>query len=474
MHKEPASTTSNAVHTTIAVSLAFKLLSVLLSLFSTRYLINEDFGQLVVSQQLFLTLALFFMKEGYRREAQRSGLDLQLAKESILISVLAVAILAIAWRAFTDIQALDLIALSLASCVEATGEVGLYRKLSGNLFASRTVAETIGGFVRAVLFAGLVFFGFGTLSFGVAQVGYSLVWLILMCDYHEIDKARGESDRLQGNTPLWRTRECLIFSSPSLLQSLSVCMQKLVLSETEKFLLIGFFPTKVWAIHGLATNFGSLILRTLFAPLEDIAFSTFSITQDDSAFARLLFFQGSVGLAAASFGPPVAEQLVGLLYSRSEDLLMVEAVRWYCGLLFLFAVNGIVEAKFYADSKNLEKARSLQLLIAVAQNVVTWALRGNGATGLIVGNGLGMLMRIWFCWPCRSQFGPAKLLAGCSIVAGGGLGWLLRSLGFLGFRGFTATCGVAVMFCLPSLVLISRDFPEQSRLGRGLPSAKVD
>ncbi|CAD7944159.1 unnamed protein product [Amoebophrya sp. A25] len=59
---------------------------------------------------------------------------------------------------------------------------------------------------------------------------------------------------------------------------LFLAVQKLVLAEGEKVLLLLWFSDapEVWGTYALITNLGSLVLRLLFAPVEDVAYAFFS------------------------------------------------------------------------------------------------------------------------------------------------------------------------------------------------------
>merc|ERR1712048_1134828 len=57
--------------------------------------------------------------------------------------------------------------------------------------------------------------------------------------------------------------------------------QKMLLGEGEKILLLFIFKEETWGVYALVSNFGSLILRLLFAPVEEIAFSFFAVNSEN-------------------------------------------------------------------------------------------------------------------------------------------------------------------------------------------------
>jgi oligosaccharide translocation protein RFT1 len=64
---------------------------------------------------------------------------------------------------------------------------------------------------------------------------------------------------------------CLFRSLPTHLQA-----EKLVLAEGSKFVMAGLSSSYDQGVMGLVTNLGSLVVRTLFQPLEEVAFAAFS------------------------------------------------------------------------------------------------------------------------------------------------------------------------------------------------------
>lgn len=53
-------------------------------------------------------------------------------------------------------------------------------------------------------------------------------------------------------------------------------MEKLVLSEGSKLALVGFESSYNQGVYGLVANLGSLVVRLLFTPIEEAAFTAFS------------------------------------------------------------------------------------------------------------------------------------------------------------------------------------------------------
>lgn len=65
-----------------------------------------------------------------------------------------------------------------------------------------------------------------------------------------------------------RTRDCCTAVLPQ--------AEKLVLSEGSKLALVGFESSYNQGVYGLVANLGSLVVRLLFTPIEEAAFTAFS------------------------------------------------------------------------------------------------------------------------------------------------------------------------------------------------------
>jgi oligosaccharide translocation protein RFT1 len=52
--------------------------------------------------------------------------------------------------------------------------------------------------------------------------------------------------------------------------------EKLVLAEGSKFALVAFESSYNQGVYGLVANLGSLLVRLLFLPVEEAAFTAFS------------------------------------------------------------------------------------------------------------------------------------------------------------------------------------------------------
>ncbi|DBB08105.1 TPA: hypothetical protein ACH3X3_008301 [Trebouxia sp. C0006] len=108
-------------------------------------------------------------------------------------------------------------------------------------------------------------------------------------------------------------------------------------------------------VYGLVTNLGSLVVRTIFFPVEEAAFRAFSRPsgkdveadkkQKIQILAILVRISGLTGLLAAAFGPSYTYVLLRLMYGQKwSSTEAPAALACYCGYITLLALNGCTEA----------------------------------------------------------------------------------------------------------------------------------
>jgi len=113
---------------------------------------------------------------------------------------------------------------------------------------------------------------------------------------------------------------------------------KLLLAEGEKMVLVAAFDDSAMGVFGLVSNLGSLVLRLIFAPVEEIAYAAFGkegghTRQLLPLFRILLCLQGLLGWMGLCFGPAFAEIAIRVLYgktgSKQERLMYWPFIAYY-------------------------------------------------------------------------------------------------------------------------------------------------
>ncbi|CAK9017751.1 unnamed protein product, partial [Durusdinium trenchii] len=226
---------------------------------------------------------------------------------------------------------------------------------------------------------------------------------------------------------------------------------KLALTEGEKMLLLVLFNEQQWGVFGLVSNLGSIILRLLFAPVEEIAYSVFSAPSVEekqqqrtarlTLLRALLLLQGGVGWLGLCFGPIFSHAAVRLVYGRewaaSEAPTVLAA---YCAFLFSASLNGILEAFMYSQCSPawVRKCNFWQVGISAVLIMVSWAGQSSGPIALVVANSLAMLLRatlgLIFAYDCLQpswnelRLRPVGQLFGLLALGSRMIAWLVLPL----------------------------------------------
>ena len=326
--------------------------------------------------------------------------------------------------------------ISLVSCVcaaliELTSEPHYVWLQKKQLFGSRVMAETVGTFARtAVLFYHLSsHIDYSTIlskekrktnvlyAFAFAQVGQSCATsAVYAASYYlyrkrDDDVRKKQKKRRKGTKTTTdgkkersdddEKKQRLLIDS-FLYQS----YLKLALAEGEKFaLIVANSEDTVMGVFGLVSNLGSLFVRLVLQPFEEIAFVTFaaSATKDKKKekLGDILSIGVLVGTIAFFVGPFFAKDVMYFLYGKKWMEDGTETLQAYARLILPLSINGIVEGFAHAvmNEREIKKHGNAWL---VSCSFVNCALGFSllkysriGAAGLVYGNFISLMMRIY-------------------------------------------------------------------------------
>jgi oligosaccharide translocation protein RFT1 len=181
---------------------------------------------------------------------------------------------------------------------------------------------------------------------------------------------------------------------------------KLALAEGEKFaLIVANSEDTVMGVFGLVSNLGSLFVRLVLQPFEEIAFVTFaaSATKDKKKekLGDILSIGVLVGTIAFFVGPFFAKDVMYFLYGKKWMEDGTETLKAYERLILPLSINGIVEGFAHAvmNEREIKKHGNAWL---VSCSFVNCALGFSllkysriGAAGLVYGNFISLMMRIY-------------------------------------------------------------------------------
>ncbi len=198
-------------------------------------------------------------------------------------------------------------------------------------------------------------------------------------------------------------------------------------------LSVSLLPSVAIGQLALVNNVGSLVLRIVFHPIEDIAATALALDKSCAksrmqTLQSVFLIQVTIGLLGLAFGPQTARAALHILYgsqwSTSESSVLL--LQFYCLLLLLFAVNGTFEAFYFAigDSTRIRTSLAAQWLASAAFAGVAWAaLPYYGPLAILMGNAASMILRSACCLPIFSSitdpFHPLLKRVSLSIAAGG-------------------------------------------------------
>ena len=463
------STTTGATYL-ILLQVGSRALTFLVNQILLRFLSPELLG--ISSQlELYSISVLFFARESLRvalqrqedgfphvpaqKDDQRSITQDSKAQEVINVSYIAIAlgvplatVLASLYLRNADIVVLNtpFIRLSLnlyviATFLELCSEPCFALAQQRMDYGIRASAETLATFTRCVLTCGTAVWASktdiaaGALPFAIGQIAYASV-------LNAVYIARIAPFSAQNSfsifvKPLVPASSSLLFNRVSksrLNLAGNIYAQSLfkhLLTSGDALLVAAFTSLQSQGAYTLAANYGGLIARMVFQPIEESSRSFFgrllhrpissstpcnhatpedirdSRAQRDQAVTYLSSLLRSyliLSVIMMAIGPTTAPTLLpivaGSRWSQSEASSVLAA---YCYYIPLLALNGILEAFVSAAASPAELRIQSAWMVAFSAVFATTGFLvlkvwEQGARGLVVANGVNMLCRIAWSW----------------------------------------------------------------------------
>ncbi|KAK0660173.1 Protein RFT1-like protein [Lasiodiplodia hormozganensis] len=345
-----------------------------------RFLSPEVLG-VAAQLELYSISVLYFSRESLRVALQRQAGSIQavinLSYIAIVLSYILSHTLAWLWlRAdVPDVpyfrQSLWLYAYSAVFelCTEpaftATQQLMLYKV--------RASAESAATLVRCFVTCGFAIWASkqkldtGVAPFAIGQTTYDLVLLAVYL-WHVMPGAKKEKfallpQSLKKNDPKeyildWFPRSLCKLSFSLYLQS-SI---KYVLTQGDAILIASLATLADQGAYALASNYGGLIARMLFQPIEESSRNLFSrlcssseagkkpakdgVRQARVILQTIVHLYGLISLAACALGPTLAPLLLRVVAGArwADNSAATETLACYCYYVPLLALNGVAEA----------------------------------------------------------------------------------------------------------------------------------
>ncbi|EPS37857.1 hypothetical protein H072_8419 [Dactylellina haptotyla CBS 200.50] len=287
--------------------------------------------------------------------------------------------------------------------------------------------------------------GLETLPFAIGQAVFALclvigypfrLWAIAKRDGFSLGLKKIYSRARRITRREIRTGQSYYFHMPTVAIAGTMWFQsviKHVLTQGDSMLVIWFASTEDQGIYALAANYGSLIARLLFKPIEETSRNLLSkllniddnnnsvdgkidgkgkekaesaspsqenISEALTILHLILRFYTILSTLITCLGPTLAPlALRKVAGARWADSPAAQTLSTYCYYIPLLAVNGITEAfvQSVATTRDLGRQSVWMLWFSVVFGVASWGFvkkMGMGADGLVWANCVNMGMRI--------------------------------------------------------------------------------
>ncbi|KAG9285772.1 hypothetical protein G9A89_013197 [Geosiphon pyriformis] len=476
----------------IVLQLLSRLLTFVLHQIVLRFTNPKTFGIAAVQLELLLNTILFLSREGFRCALLRGGgissnytneEDVELSKNALdsrnyvvanskkgsIQKITNLAYVPIPFGMVTTFAAclfciysvseetynsphyaVSVTLYGVAAFMELIIEPLFITATNNLIFTLRVRSEGIGVVLRCIITLFLTILGapqtddqtsenaYGILAFAIAQLAYSLVLLIGYCGYFYLywDIKELLPRPLQiiqdGRQKLvWFDAQLSSLAKTFTWQSLL----KHVLTEGDKMLIAWLSTPNDQGVYAFVVNYGSLIARILFQPLEETGRTLFSKLlsgievennvsraakdQDDSQdeaqrtvlltslqiLTTIIKFHVLLGLLFISFGSNYTGALIDILVGSKWSIGTPAplALSFYCFFVPIMGVNGITEAFVTAVGTQETISQLNQWLVAFSIGFVSAGfffvrVLSAGAIGLVAANAFNLLIRIAWSW----------------------------------------------------------------------------
>ncbi|KAI4091926.1 MAG: hypothetical protein LQ344_003744 [Seirophora lacunosa] len=307
------------------------------------------------------------------------------------------------------------------------------------LYGTRASAETLATFSRCVLtcatavWANKTDTSLGALPFAIGQVGYAAVLnIVYLACIGPFGSGASFSIFVRPINPpsallLWDR-----FPFARLTLAFNIYAQSIfkhVLTTGDSLLVAAFTSLQSQGAYTLASNYGGLVARMVFQPIEESSRSLFGrllhqtapsskssdtvkvaarpekLKQMDQAAAYLLTLlriYSLISMAVVALGPSFSPLLLHFVAgSRWSDSDAPAVLAAYCYYIPLLAVNGILEA-FVSAAANPAQLRAQSVWMVAfsaafaATGVLVLKVWDQGAQGLVLANAVNMTCRIFW------------------------------------------------------------------------------
>ncbi|EQL30034.1 hypothetical protein, variant [Blastomyces dermatitidis ATCC 26199] len=310
------------------------------------------------------------------------------------------------------------------------------------LYKTRALVETTAAVMKASTTCGTSIWAahtgrdLGVLPFAVGQTAYAFTLLVAYFLTVSSYSNRGGFSVLP--LPI-RCREksdyfLNMFSIPLLSLSINIYAQSVVkhiLTQGDSMALATFSTLEEQGLYALASNYGSLVARIIFQPIEESSRNLFgkllainksepttkeSLKLGKTYLCGILHAYGIFSIMICALGPTIVPELLKLLIGSQWSPPGIQSILSnYCYYIPLLAFNGITEAFVASTATHSELRQQAGWMGACSAGFITAAylflrIGKLGASGIIWANLMNLTLRIvWSSWFIKRYFRDRKV-----------------------------------------------------------------
>jgi small basic protein len=339
-----------------------------------------------------------------------------------------------------------LIVYCLATFIELLSEPAFSAVQQKLLYKIRASAEFTATLLRcfgtcgSAILASRAGLDIGVLPFAVGQLAYALS-LLVVYTYKTWPVSRADNFSLfPKKLPRTSQPKAIFnyFSAPLLRLTASLTLQstlKYILTQGDSLLITSLASLADQGAYALASNYGGLVARMLFQPIEESSRNMFaklcahtdpvterkenksddqkqSLAQASRVITTILHLYAIISLFAVTLGPTLAPLLLHIVAGKKWSATSAaDVLSTYCYYIPFLAINGVTEAFVAAVATNKElyaQSVAMGVFFTIFAGSA-WFFIGHlelGGKGVVLANIVNMGLRIvWNTWFIKNFFG---------------------------------------------------------------------
>jgi len=447
---------------TLIAAIFQKVLSFVLNNYLISIVGPAILGQSAIQFELILSTLLFLSREGIRVAVVRETIIVDEDRQTLIdlswipSFIIFLSIIVIV-TVFPYYNSTVILLYCIGAFLESLSEP-FYNSFQNALeVTARIRSETIGLLIKSIVtIVAVAYIRLEVEGFGYAQVSYGAVYFLTMLSYTSVSKITTENGSpiliTSFRPDFQRLLTCLVQSvkyrissliSPKPIQepayTLSITSQRMCstaynaffsvflkhwLTEADKVTLSIFTTHHDQGLYAVSNNYGSLVARLLFLPLEDSSRLVFAKTATEftnsvtstsknkhqqallaltslkSVLIKLLALLTAIGILFPVFGVAYMDIFVRfVLGMKWQGLETVRTLQTYCFYILFLGINGISEAFVQSVTPHSSFGRLNKGLIlsSIAFTAVAIpSMRVFGTRGVILANIASMVTRIGY------------------------------------------------------------------------------